>query len=265
MDSDHDSVCSCASCPPPFFLCVLVPKVADMTRHTPLPEFLPACRHDTDLVTMATAASTGWCYRGWWWWWSKSKWEWERIWLPCLLFIALSSPACLFQMTLTPTIHVDTTLNPSKLHFHGETKRGFLLTFTMDLPFLLIIHFFSFINCTTLFPFVIMACRTVNEMDGKQRMESTSAPDRMCQTELYSMGSNTTAALLGQCAIISFIIITTCSSSCTHPSTPLPRVLHSYSFEVLSGTFQPIMADFYHIKNMIDMFPHCFEYISGNK
>lgn len=168
MDGDHDNVCSCASCPPPFFLCVLVPKVADMTRHTPVPEFLPACRHDTVLVTMATAASTGWCYRGWWWWgwlgWNTVKIK-RRMREDMAPVFVVHSP--IFSgMFISDNFDSHNSCRhdsqPLKATFpQRKTKHGFLLTFTMALPFLLIMHFFSFINCTTLFPFVIMACRTV--------------------------------------------------------------------------------------------------------
>lgn len=56
----------------------------------------------------------------------QSKGGWKRIWLQRLFLFVLSSLLCLFEMTLTPTILAADTLKLDVLHFHRETKRGFL-------------------------------------------------------------------------------------------------------------------------------------------
>lgn len=113
-NSNHVDVCR--SPPPPTSHPFLSLCLRWQTwRDTPLPTFLRACRHATELVTMATTASTnvyGWCYGrgerglvG-----TRSTGEWKRIWFWCLFLFALSSLPCLFEMTLTPTMYAAKTL-----------------------------------------------------------------------------------------------------------------------------------------------------------
>lgn len=136
--------------PLPPCLCVPVPKVADMTQHTPphTSACVQTCHwsgyHSNYCFCRLLWLMFGECIEGWdgggvvrcglva----TQSRGEWKRIWLCSLLVFALSSLGCLFGTTLPPTILAAKTLN--------LVWCGFLFTFTLSTRFFFFLPLFFF-------------------------------------------------------------------------------------------------------------------------